>query len=229
MGVLDSFSGRPQKPESSETIPEFKSETLESGVKTGRLYDPYAGLSGALRNKRGALRLPEEPEYLFIEQAKQKRRSWSENLCYYTGMGYGLGALSGGSYGLMQLAANKPEIAIDSNRVRLNRFLNMTGRTGRSFGNAFGVLGLFFAAFESSLTYAVEPYVPPNLGTIGAGEKQRDFSFLEFLVCRICNWGVVSIDERTQSSCDCRRCWSCGCIDAIAGTSIYFWTLIYVN
>ena len=41
----------------------------------------------------------------------------------------------------MQLAANKQEISIDSNGVRLNRFLNMTGRIG-SFGNAFGVLGL---------------------------------------------------------------------------------------
>lgn len=172
MAILDAFSSSQRKKESSpssEAIPEFESEATKNNIHPGRLYDPYAGLSGALRNRHGALRLPEEPEYLFIEQAKQKRRSWSENLCYYTGMGYGLGALSGGGYGLVQLAANKPEIAIDSNRVRLNRFLNMTGRTGRSFGNAFGVLGLFFATFESSLTYFLEPYLSPGFGTLGAG------------------------------------------------------------
>lgn len=77
--------------------------------------------------------------------------------------------MSGGGYGLYQLASNQPEIAIDSNRVRLNRFLNMTGRNGRSFGNAFGILGLMFAVSESSLTYSIEPYLPTSLGTIGAG------------------------------------------------------------
>ena len=181
MGVLDGFSSKSPGPSPPrevlqslpEEVPDFAAEKpLKDEKPSGKLYDPYAGLSGALRGKRSALRLPEEPEYLFIEQAKQKRRSWSENLCYYTGMGYGMGALSGGGYGLMQLIANKPEIAIDSHRVRLNRFLNLTGRTGRSFGNAFGVLGLFFATFESSITAMTEPYIPPFLGTLGAGKGE---------------------------------------------------------
>lgn len=90
MSVPDSFtSTTPRTREaSSEVLSEFPSENSN----IGKLYDPYENITGAVRSKKGAaLRLPREPEFLFVEQASQKRRSWSENLCYYTGMGYGLG------------------------------------------------------------------------------------------------------------------------------------------
>lgn len=57
---------------------------VSSGPK---YYDPYAGISAQIRLNNGGFRLPEEPEFLFVEDTK-KRRSIGENLCYYTGVGY---------------------------------------------------------------------------------------------------------------------------------------------
>ena len=57
-----------------------------------RLYNPYEGLSTALDARAGLprnlYRLPEQPEFLFSEEASVHKRSWSENLTYYTGLGY---------------------------------------------------------------------------------------------------------------------------------------------
>lgn len=75
----------------------------------------------------------------------------------------------GGTYGLTQVATQKTDILIDSSRVKINRFLNMTGRAGRTSGNAFGVLGLFFAASESFIGYCIEDYVPDAVATLAAG------------------------------------------------------------
>jgi hypothetical protein len=49
-----------------------------------------AGLGAALdrRDARGAFRISKQPEFLFSEEALVHRRSWSENLTYYTGLGY---------------------------------------------------------------------------------------------------------------------------------------------
>ena len=56
----------------------------------GRLYNPYEGLSTAVdgRSLKGGYRLPQQPEFLFDEQATVHKRTWSENLTYYTGSGY---------------------------------------------------------------------------------------------------------------------------------------------
>lgn len=43
------------------------------------------------------------------------------------------------------------------------------GQAGRKAGNALGVLGLFFSAFESGINYFSEDYLPDGLATIGAG------------------------------------------------------------
>ena len=57
-----------------------------------RLYNPYEGLSTAIDARAGLprnlYRLPEQPEFLFSEEAGVHKRSWSENLTYYTGLGY---------------------------------------------------------------------------------------------------------------------------------------------
>jgi import inner membrane translocase subunit TIM23 len=57
------------------------------------LYNPYEGLSTAVdpRVLRSVYKLPSQPEFLFSEQATVHRRSWSENLTYYTGTGYATG------------------------------------------------------------------------------------------------------------------------------------------
>ena len=61
---------------------------------TGRFYNPYEGLNTAVdgRSLKAAYRLPQQPEFLFSEEAPVHRRSWSENLTYYTGTGYVTGA-----------------------------------------------------------------------------------------------------------------------------------------
>lgn len=46
---------------------------------------------------------------------------------------------------------------------------SILGQAGRKSGNALGVLGLFFSAFESGITYFVEDYVPDGIATIMAG------------------------------------------------------------
>ncbi|TKY48290.1 Mitochondrial import inner membrane translocase subunit TIM23-1 [Spatholobus suberectus] len=50
-----------------------------------RLYNPYKDLEVPIRN---LYQLPTSPEYLFVEEARRKRRSWGENLTFYTGCGY---------------------------------------------------------------------------------------------------------------------------------------------
>ena len=61
---------------------------------TGRFYNPYEGLNQSLdgRGPRVPYRLPQQPEFLFSEESTVHRRSWSENLTFYTGVGYLTGA-----------------------------------------------------------------------------------------------------------------------------------------
>jgi hypothetical protein len=53
-----------------------------------RLYDPYADISTAMGGRRAAFQLPEGPEFVFQEEAAARRRGWTENLQFYTGVGY---------------------------------------------------------------------------------------------------------------------------------------------
>lgn len=138
-------------------------------------HSPVAGLGSALdrRDVKAPFRLPKEPEFLFSEEAFVHRRSWSENLTYYTGTGYLLGAIGGGGIGAYR-ALNQPiELAtatgIPSQRIRLNQLLNTSGKLGRSAGNSLGVLGLLFSSSESFLRYVNDGMVPEDLATVGAG------------------------------------------------------------
>lgn len=65
-----------------------------STSESGRLYNPYEGLNTAVdpRVLRNVYKLPNQPEFLFSEEATVHKRSWSENLTYYTGTGYLTGA-----------------------------------------------------------------------------------------------------------------------------------------
>lgn len=60
------------------------------GMGSGRLYDPYEGLSSSVgvKKSQAAFRLPERPEFVFEEEAAVRRRGWTENLQFYTGLGY---------------------------------------------------------------------------------------------------------------------------------------------
>lgn len=136
---------------------------------------PRAGLGAALDRRDGhrpTFVLPDRPEFLFDEEASVHTRSWSENLTYYTGVGYLSGALLGGARG--GYGALSTPLAVtagaDSSRLRVNALLNGSGRAGRTSGNALGALGLFFASFESFAHYLnSDGWVPEEVPTLAAG------------------------------------------------------------
>uniref|UniRef100_A0A2P2JAK3 Mitochondrial import inner membrane translocase subunit TIM23-3-like n=1 Tax=Rhizophora mucronata TaxID=61149 RepID=A0A2P2JAK3_RHIMU len=112
-----------------------------------RKYHPYQDLYNVPAQR--LYNLSTSPEFLFHEEAAHQRRSWGENLQYYTGTGYLSGAILGGAKGSVD--GIRAAEAGDSLKLRVNRVLNSGGQTGRKFGNNLGVLGLMFAGIESAL------------------------------------------------------------------------------
>ncbi|KAL8125696.1 hypothetical protein AgCh_013094 [Apium graveolens] len=115
---------------------------------TTRHYHPYQSLNTPIHK---LYELPTSPEYLFHEEAAVQRRSWSENLQYYTGSGYLAGAVLGGLKGSVE-GINSADRG-ESLKLRINRVLNSGGHTGRKFGNNLGVLGLIFSGLESTVLH----------------------------------------------------------------------------
>ncbi|CAN6461971.1 unnamed protein product [Victoria cruziana] len=117
------------------------------GNKEGeRLYNPYQDLQVPIHT---LYHLPTSPEFLFQEESVAQRRSWGENLTYYTGCGYLSGAIAGAGKGLIDGIKAREEG--DTLKLRVNRILNASGHTGRKFGNRVGVIGLLYAGMESSI------------------------------------------------------------------------------
>ena len=81
------------------------------------------------------------------------------------------GALLGGGQGATVALRTRPELSAgaDTSRLRLNRLLNQSGKSGRAAGNALGVLGLFFASFESAYGYLNDMRLPDWANSVGAG------------------------------------------------------------
>lgn len=115
MGIFDRFRAKDSPPASSSgaelpsdgllpaqpsqapvpellDVPSLGSGSDQGGAasSSGRFYNPYEGLNTAVdgRSLKAAYKLPAQPEFLFSEEATVHRRSWSENLTYYTGSGY---------------------------------------------------------------------------------------------------------------------------------------------
>lgn len=127
-----------------------------------RQYHPYQQFDVPIQS---LYNLPTSPEFLFHEESLNSRRSWGENLQYYTGSGYlsgaVLGAIKGSVEGLRQAEPS------DSLKLRVNRVLNSGGQVGRRLGNSLGVLGLIFAGMESGLIYLRDS--DDLLNTVAAG------------------------------------------------------------
>lgn len=168
----DAFS-----PTSDFSSPSFSDEE-------SRFYNPYAGIQAALdkRDVKQGFKLPSSPEFLFSEESVVQRRSWSENLTYYTGAGYLTGAFAGGGVGAYKVLgpgslgdATKSMAGAASSqgnlsqRMRVNKVLNSSGKLGRSAGNALGVLGLLFSSSESFYLYLNDRVLPEDLMTVAAG------------------------------------------------------------
>lgn len=133
---MDSFSPR-NSPDKNENI---------------RQYNPYKDLSlYGNRPIQALYNLPTSPEFLFHEESLEKHRSWSENLQYFTGSAYLIGAIIGritGGYSGIKAA----EVG-ESLKLQLNRVLNSGGHTGRKYGNSSGCVGLIFTGLESLTMY----------------------------------------------------------------------------
>ena len=82
------------------------------------------------------------------------RRSWAENVTFLTGLGYLGGSAAGGAYGLAQKLREgpKPEV-FKYRRLLANWVINGVAKSAPSYGNAFGVLGFYYANIESALHY----------------------------------------------------------------------------
>ncbi|XP_059642156.1 mitochondrial import inner membrane translocase subunit TIM23-2-like [Cornus florida] len=127
-------------------IPKPSDHNQDDHDHNRRLYNPYQDLQVPIQT---LYKLPTSPEFLFQEESIAQRRSWGENLTYYTGIGYLAGAGTGAGKGFID--GVRAFESGDSMKLRVNRILNGSGQTGRQFGNRAGVLGLLFAGMESGL------------------------------------------------------------------------------
>ncbi|CAH9118499.1 unnamed protein product [Cuscuta europaea] len=118
----------------------------ERDLHNRRLYNPYHDLQIPTQ---ALFQLPTAPEFLFQEESRVQRRSWGENLTYYTGIGYLGGATVGAGKGFFE--GVRASEAGESMKLRVNRILNGSGHTGRKFGNRAGVIGLLYAGMESGM------------------------------------------------------------------------------
>ncbi|CAH1423623.1 unnamed protein product [Lactuca virosa] len=114
-----------------------------------RLYSPYQDLRVPAQT---LYKLFTSPEYLFQEESIAQRRSWGENLTYYTGISYLSGTVVGAGKGLVK--GVKASEARDTMKLRVNRILNASGHAVRTIGNRVGVIGLVYAVMESVMVKA---------------------------------------------------------------------------
>ena len=142
--------------EARPAAPPAKMTFDSSSAGGGRLYNPYEGIhAGLSQNAMRSVYIPEAPEQLFAEEAVVDRRSWAENVTYLTGVGYLGGTVLGGAAGLMQkfrAGPPGPEI-LRHRRLLANWAINGVMKAGPAYGNAFGVMGFYYANIESGLHY----------------------------------------------------------------------------
>lgn len=145
-------------------------ESVSLPSVTSGAYNPYSGLGGPFdpSMNKAIYSLSDSPEFLFDEERSVKTRSWSENLTYLTGVGYLGGSIAGGGWGLYGSLRAPPDPSLDTSKLRLNRMLNAVSQRGRSIGNTWGCIGLYYAALESaSMAYTDNRY--DSLCSIFAG------------------------------------------------------------
>ena len=150
------------------------SSSLAAANTSGSMpYNPYTGLGGPFDPgmSQKLYSISTTPEYLFDEERQMRTRSWSENLTYLTGVGYLGGSVAGGGIGLYKgLQTPRESIGIDTTKLKVNRVLNAVSYRGRSFGNAWGAVGLFYASLESaSMIYTEHRFDPACSVFAGAG------------------------------------------------------------
>jgi mitochondrial import inner membrane translocase subunit TIM23 len=116
----------------------------------------WQGLNAAVSgsgSQQPVYKLPKQPEFLFQEEAAVHRRSWSENLTFYTGSGY-LSGVAQHSHGHMrqQLTCVCPADALLHVHVQLLRCIRSADAHRRSLSQCYpigAILGGSRGAFEA--------------------------------------------------------------------------------
>ena len=145
-------------------------------------YNPYTGLGGPFdpQMSKALYSLSDTPEFLFDEERRQKKRSWSENLTFLTGVGYLGGTVAGGGLGAYQGLKSAPDAGlVDTSKLKLNRVLNASGARGASLGNSWGCLGLYYAGIESVVGYYTDHEYDTLVAIVagaGAGSLYKSMS-----------------------------------------------------
>jgi len=131
------MSASPQSSQSEE----FRDE----GVN--RPFPSFDASSIRLTTIAPALGVPDDntPDYLDYDT---KGRGVVTTMFANTGVGYLMGTVGGGIYGLSEGLKNTP-----SNRfkVKLNSVLNHSSRHGSRVGNMIGVFSIFYSLYEGAL------------------------------------------------------------------------------
>ncbi|KAF8111284.1 hypothetical protein N665_0076s0265 [Sinapis alba] len=125
----------------------------ENNNNNTRLYNPYQNFEVPTKSQY-LYKLPTSPEYLFTEESLKQRRSWGENLTFYTGTAYLGGSVSGATVGIFTGVKNFE--SGDTTKLKINRILNSSGHTGRTWGNRIGIIGLMYAGIESGVVAAMD-------------------------------------------------------------------------
>ena len=140
---------------------------------SGVAYNPYTGLGGPFdpQMSKALYTITDSPELLFDEERRAKTRSWGENITFLTGVGYLGGIIAGGGLGAYKGLSSVPEAGlVDTQKLKLNRVLNAAGSRGTSVGNAWGCLGLYYAALDALVGhYTSHEY--PALGAVVVGAR----------------------------------------------------------
>ncbi|KAJ4909418.1 Mitochondrial import inner membrane translocase subunit TIM23-1 [Raphanus sativus] len=118
-----------------------------------RLYNPYQNFEVPIKSQY-LYKLPTSPEYLFAEESLKQRRTWGENLTFYTGTAYLAGSVSGATLGIFSGVKNFE--SGDTTKLKINRILNSSGHAGRTWGNRVGIIGLMYAGIESGVVAATD-------------------------------------------------------------------------
>ena len=152
---------------------------LPPGGQRGGYYNPYTGKwdtepastsgggaaggpwGGALAinpgmGLAGTFRVSGQPEYVFSEESRKRRRSLVENLTYYTGSGCLGGGISGGIYGAYRGAFKHglEGAAAANTKLRTNAVINHSTKSGTKWGTTLGSILLIYTIFESGIMYA---------------------------------------------------------------------------
>ncbi|GFP94211.1 mitochondrial import inner membrane translocase subunit tim23-1 [Phtheirospermum japonicum] len=139
---------------------------INKNTSNRRLYNPYQDLNIPTRI---VYNLPTLPGYLFAEESRTHRRSWRENLTYYTGIGYLTGVTAGTVGG--SASSVKAIEPTDTLRLKINRILIGSGHPGRQVEKWCGIIVLMYAGLERGMVVARDTDDIINSGVAGLGTR----------------------------------------------------------